>query len=59
MEKFLPHLAEIPNALDNVCYGALYRVSNENELLNYVAGVEVLPANVCIGVLIKNSPQIQ
>ena len=40
-KNFLPRLAEIPNALDNVCYGALYRVSNEDELLNYMAGVEV------------------
>ncbi len=40
-ESFLSRLAEIPNSVDGVCYGALYRVSEDDEQLNYMAGIEV------------------
>ncbi len=41
---FLERLAEIPNTVDGLCYGALYRVDEDNEQLNYMAGIEVRDA---------------
>lgn len=40
-ESFLSRLAEIKNAINGVCYGALYRITEDDEQLNYIAGIEV------------------
>ena len=39
--NFLSRLPEIPNALDDVCFGVLYRIAENDEQLNYIAGVQV------------------
>lgn len=39
--SFLKRLNEIPNTVGGMCYGALYRIDEKEEQLNYMAGIEV------------------
>lgn len=39
--SFLKRVSEVPNTIDGPCYGALYRIDENNEQLNYLAGIEV------------------
>jgi len=40
-QSFLPRLQEIQNIVGSDCYGALYRVEENDELLNYFCGIAV------------------
>jgi len=44
-EKFLQRMNEIPNSIAGMCYGALYRVDEHDEQLNYLAAIEVRDAD--------------
>jgi len=44
-DEFLQRLKEITSRVDSICYGALYRVHEEGEQLNYMACVEVSSLN--------------
>lgn len=39
--EFMARLSEVPNAVKGLCYGVVQPVSNQGELLEYVAAVEV------------------
>lgn len=41
-DGFLKRLPEIPETVGGICYGALYRVEEHDDELNYLAGIEVL-----------------
>ncbi|MEO1172959.1 MAG: helix-turn-helix domain-containing protein [Myxococcota bacterium] len=45
-DAFLPRLDEIPGAVEGVCFGVIQQASQDSELLEYVAAMEVpgLPA---------------
>ena len=40
-DSFLQRIGEISNAINGKCYGALYRVNENDDVLNYLAGTEV------------------
>jgi len=44
-DNFLERIGEVSNTLSGACYGVLYRIDENNEQLNYMAGIEVSRVN--------------